>query len=524
MRHTTLFITLSTLLLITGCIGSPKPREHTKLHPYKAIAQQCKNSSPQHLKEECTNFIDDLDQEAELLDAMYAIHEDEKQEPEYISLADQESSLMRKIEQERHQLGGACQSKMDKIIEEDDVNSAAFCLLFEENSLSLPQYNYLKKYAPRFESNPQYIAFEKAYSQQKIQEGLKAMNRGDKKHALEAFKIAYAARNAEAAYLIGIIYEEKQIEKAIQWHKRAVKKGVRLSKVNLARLYLRIKLPNKAKIWYLSAAKDDNALAQYRLFKMDAKSKSTKAQEEAQKWLKRSAENNYPQAQYIYGLQLMKQKKFDSAQQWLEKANINGLSDTNFFLGKLYFEKEDYPKAYEYLSQATDKGEANYLLAKIFEHGLGLKKNSVLAYRYYKKAHEQAHDNHIPDMKRLQKHLTKKERIAAKYVGKKERQHRKEIVKQCGQRANSKNITKAKHTIHIIGVGVKPIQEANGFIVYGEHEKVYYIIAPELVATLHDYAHVDIKAKATGKAIMISSDSGTLQAVYQFYTPKTCSK
>lgn len=519
----TLLISLSSLLLFTGCMGTPKPKEHTKLHPYKTLQQHCQVNPPKTLEAECSTFVADLDQEVELLDTMREIRGDAKEEPEYISLADKESSLILKIEQDRQSLAASCQNQMGNIVKHDDINSADFCLLFDENSITLQEYQYLKKYTPRFDNNPQYIAFEKAYSQKKIQEGLKAMNLGHKKDALKAFKVAASAHNPEADYLIGVIYEEKQIKKAIQWHKKAVEAGVNLSKVNLARLYLRIKLPKQARSWYLSAAKDGNALAQYRLFKMEAKSKSRKAREEAGKWLERSAENNYPQAQYIYGLQLMKQKKNDKAINWLEKAHTNGMQESKFFLGKLYFEEEQYLKAYHYLSQATDKGEANFLLAKMFEQGLGVKKNRVLSYRYYKKAHEQGQDNHIADMKRLQKHLTKKERVAAKYVGKKEAKRRRDIAKKCGPLVNDKNVKKAKHTVHIIGVGVKPIQEANGILVYGEHEKLYYIIAPELVATLKDYEHVDIKAKATAKAVKISSDTGTLQDVYQFYSPKKCS-
>ena len=519
-RH---LISLPIFLLLTGCLGTPTPTEHTKLTPYKSVLTGCQQNPPQMLQKECTDFVEDLQKEQKLLDAMQEIREDARKEPAYITLADQETALLLKVEQDKKTLAQACQTQMSAIVQDDDVNSAAFCLLFDENSITLPEYLYLKKYAPRFDENSQYLAFEKKYAQEKLQEGLKAMNQGDKKNALKAFKSAYDARSAEAAYLIGIIYEEKQIKKAIAWHKKAVAAGVKLSKVNLARLYLRIKLPKKAHAWYLSAAKDNNALAQYRLFKMDAKAKSKKRQEEAQRWLDRSAQNNYPQAQYIYGLQLLKQKQYEQAAQWLEKAHRNGIRETNFFLGKLYFEKGDYKKAYPHLLQATDKGEANYLLAKMYESGLGIKKNSVLAYRHYKKAHEQAHDNHVADMKRLQKRLTRKERLAAKYVGKKEAARLADIVKRCGPLANTKNVKRAHKYIHIVGVAVKPIPQANGVIVYGEHEKVYYIIAPELAATISDYDHVDLKAKATGKAITISSDTGTLQAVYQFHNSKTCS-
>jgi len=348
------------------------------------------------------------------------------------------------------------------------------------------------------------------------------MNNGNKKDALNAFKLASEAKSAEATYLVGVIYEEKQIKKAIAWHKKAVASGVNISNVNLARLYLRIKLPKQAKAYYLTAAKGGNALAQYRIFKLDSKSKSKKSREAAQQWLNTSANNNYPQAQYIYGLQLMKKKQRDQAKKWLQKAYNNGITEAGFFLGKLYFIEDSHEKAYPLLAQATSKPEANLMLAKMFEKGLGVKKNSVLAYRYYKKAHEIGHENHVADMKRLQRRLSKKERKAAKYVGRKAAKKRKATVKRCGPLPTKKNITVAKKSLHIIGVGIKPVENANGIIVYGEHETLYYIISAQLAAETKPYSYINIKAKATGKAIVISNDSGSLQSVYQFKHLATC--
>jgi len=515
-------LSLSTMLLLTGCFGSAKPTEHTKLVNYKTVEEGCLKDPPKTLKNECTQFINDLNSERQMLDEMQDIKEDEKQEAAYITLADKESMLALKLHADKTLLAQQCQLQMSTIVDKDDINSATFCLLFDENTITLKEYKYLKTFSPAFDKNPQFVAYEKQYSQKKIQEGLKAMNLGDKKGALSAFKTASSANNAEAAYLVGIIYEEKQIKKAITWHKKAVEEGVSLSKVNLARLYLRIKLPNKARAYYLSAAEENNALAQYRLFKMDAKSKSFKAREGAQTWLIKSAELNYPQAQYILGLQLLKQKKSDDAQVWLEKALANGISDANLFLGKLYFTQEKYDKAYPLLLKSTHKGEANFLLAQMYEKGLSVKKNSVLAYRHYKKAHEQAHNNHIADMKRLQKKLTKKERKAAKYVTKKSAGKEKERAKSCGQIPDNKNVAVKNKIINLIGVGVKPIPEANGFVLYGNQEKLYYVIDAKMATELKPYSYVNIKAAATGKAITISSDTGTLQSVYQFHTKAIC--
>ena len=518
----TSLLTLTSMLLFTGCLSDPKPPEFSKTLPYKALKTSCETNPPSSLQEECTQFLTDLEKETSLLVAMAEVHEDAHQEQEYITLADKEALINLKVHANQKLLAKECQDQMPQIINSNDLNSVSFCLQFEENSITQGQYDYLKGYAPRFDTNVQYMAFQKSYASQKVLDGLTAMNSGNKKDALNAFKLASEAKSAEATYLVGVIYEEKQIKKAIAWHKKAVASGVNISNVNLARLYLRIKLPKQAKAYYLTAAKGGNALAQYRIFKLDSKSKSKKSREAAQQWLNTSANNNYPQAQYIYGLQLMKKKQRDQAKKWLQKAYNNGITEAGFFLGKLYFIEDSHEKAYPLLAQATSKPEANLMLAKMFEKGLGVKKNSVLAYRYYKKAHEIGHENHVADMKRLQRRLSKKERKAAKYVGRKAAKKRKATVKRCGPLPTKKNITVAKKSLHIIGVGIKPVENANGIIVYGEHETLYYIISAQLAAETKPYSYINIKAKATGKAIVISNDSGSLQSVYQFKHLATC--
>ncbi len=517
-------LSLSTMLLLTGCLPSPKPLEHEKLTHYQGIKSACKQNPLKTLNTECTQLLSDLVEENNLLDAMQAIKEDERQEAAYITLADKESALSQKLEADNRLIAKQCQTQMTEIIKQDDINSAALCLLYEENPITLAQYKYLSTHAPMFDANPQYKAYQAGYAKKMVHEGIQAMYKGDKKSALNAFKAASAAKSAEAAYLAGIIYEEKQIEKAIIWHKKALAEGVNLSKVNLARLYLRIKLPNKAKEWYASAAQDNNALAQYRLFKMGTKSTSLKVREEAQQSLVRSANNNYPQAQYIYGLQLLKQKRSDEAKLWLEKAHDNGITDSNQFLGKIYFEEEAFDKAYPLLLDAQDKGAANYMLAVMYENGLGVKKNSVLAYQHYKMAHELAYGNYVQDMKRVQKLITSKERQAASYIEKKIANNNNEMNKVCGRPFSDTNAKVTNRKIHLLGVAVKPVKEANGFIIYGDDERLYYVIDTAMASKINAYESVDISAKSTGKAITISSDTGTLQNIYQFYMPKNCSK
>jgi TPR repeat protein len=496
---------------------------HPKLASYQSLQNGCKKNQPALLEQECTLFLSDLEAENALLQKMQQFEEDEKGESGYIALAEEESALQKKLQNDKMVLARSCQAKQAAIIQNDDLNSAEFCLLFKENTLSLEMYRYLKRYAPRFDTNPQYRAFEESYASQHIQKGLTALYRGDKRAALNAFNVASDANSAEAKYFIGLIYEARHVDKAIAWHREALAHGIERSKRNLARLYLRIKQPNNAKKWYLSAAKSGDALAQYRLFKMDAKSKSMKAREEAQRWLERSAKSNYPQAQYIYGLQLLKQKKDVEAIYWLEKAEDNGISDTRFFLGRLYFQNKDYPKAYPMLMNAKNRGEANVMLARMYEEGLGTEQNHFLAYTHYKKAHEHGQNNCLADMQRVQKKITRQERQAAKRIIQKAAKATKEARRRCGDPADNKNIMISNKTVRITGVVADTQRKGGGLSVYGDHERLYYIIDPEMDNGHQPYQKVDLLVKATGNSLEISDDSGALQRVYQFHYLKACS-
>ncbi|WP_345974959.1 tetratricopeptide repeat protein [Sulfurimonas sp. HSL3-7] len=515
-------LTFSTMLLLTGCLATPKAAMHAKLSPYKSLQNGCTKNPPKALEQECALFLNDLEAQNTLLQKMENLNEDEKAESAYTALAAEASARQEKLQNDKAVLAGSCQAKIRTIIQNDDLNSAEFCLLFEKNPFTLEMYRYLKRHAPRFDIYPQYRAFEEAYASQHIEKGLAALNRGDKHAALNAFQTASDANSAEAKYLIGIIYEAKHVDKAIEWHKEALAHGIERSKLNLARLHLRIKMPHKAKQWYLSAAEGGDALAQYRLFKMDAKSKSIKAREEAQMWLERSAKNNYPQAQYIYGLQLLKQKKKQEAIRWLEKAENNGVTDTRFFLGRLYFQEKAYQKAYPMLMETQNRGEANVMLARMYEEGLEIEQNHVLAYRHYKKAHEFGQNNCIADMQRVQKKITRQERQAAKGIVQKEAKAQKEARRTCGDPVDNKNIKIRDKTVRIVGVSAGAQRKSGGLTVYGDHERLYYIIDPKIDDGLKAYQKVDLLVKATGNSVEISDDSGALQRVYRTYYLKNC--
>ncbi|MGB6019297.1 MAG: hypothetical protein WBF77_06845, partial [Sulfurimonadaceae bacterium] len=66
-------LTLSTMVLLTGCLSSPKPAMHEKLSSYQSIKTACKQNPPQTLHIECTQFLNDLEEENILLNEMQNI-------------------------------------------------------------------------------------------------------------------------------------------------------------------------------------------------------------------------------------------------------------------------------------------------------------------------------------------------------------------------------------------------------------------------------------------------------------------
>lgn len=158
----------------------------------------------------------------------------------------------------------------------------------------------------------------------------------------------------------------------------------------------------------MRAAEQGNTGAEHMLMRMFSEGKlfAANLDSEMLKWTQKAASQGYMQAQYALA-ELYANKLGDSkaALEWYGKAADQGHPDAFFKLGVL-LEKgakdvaaDSAKSAHFYQIAASEydvfaqKGDANSQnsLAGMYEHGLGVKKNMELAFKWYEKAAFQGH-------------------------------------------------------------------------------------------------------------------------------------
>lgn len=530
-----LLLSLTVSLFFTACQPAPDVPLSPELDQYTLIKENCESLRttpgilvPDALDKECLSFIKRLEK-ANTYDYELAQFRDKHEDqnvnlmPEYIMMETTANRQHRKTELEYDELSKLLNSISQDAITRDELADVELTLLFPETRFTKEHYYYYRKYAPQFDNDPKYLSFEKAYSKELIDQGLVYLSHGDKKRAIKFFKTAASLNNAEAEYLVGIIYEEKYVDKAIKWHTRAKEHGIKSSNINLARLYTRKHMPKEAQKLYLEAAEEGDAYVQYFLYKQYSQTTNTKAAETAEKWLKVSAENGFPLAEYAYGEQLYKGKHTKEAEQWLRKAHEHGISAANAPLGALYYENKQYKEAFAYLQAATDS-RSKYRLAKMYELGLGVDLNYYRSYMNYKQAVKLGRKNAAKDVNRLNKLKTEKEKAHYSADKRKERQAQEAHVQRFGEDPILRNLRTEGMLIHLRGIVALPIKNDHGFLVHSEDGRAYYVIDPGFQANVTKYQFVDITTKATGNAITVSSPDGLTVDIYQLYFQNYCQR
>ncbi len=529
----TLFFSLLLSLFLTACQPTPDRPLSPELDQYSLIKANCESLRttpgifvPDSLDKECHTFIKRLEK-VNALDYKLQQFRDENQEqninlmPEYILLETDANRQHRKAELGYEKLSKLLNSLSQDAITRDELADVELTLRFPETLFTKEHYYYYRKYSPQFDNDPQYLAFEKSYSKELINQGLIYLSYGDKKRAIKRFKTAASLHNAQAEYLVGVIYEAKHIDKAIKWHTKAKEHGIKGSSINLARLYTRKHMLKEAQKLYIEAAEEGNAYVQYFLYKQYDQTTNTETTKTAKKWLKASAENGYPPAEYAYGKQLFQDKNSAEAKKWLLKAHEHGITASNALLGELYYKEKKYQEAFAYLDAASD-GTSKYRLAVMYELGLGVDVNYYRSYIYYKQAFKLGRKSAKKDIARLTKLKTETEKAHYSVDKRRERQRQEEEVLHFGEDPILRNLRSEGTMIRLKGIVSLPLQNDHGFIVRSEDGKAFYVIDPGFKAGVEAYQYVDITAKATGNAITVSGPDGLTVDIYQLYFQKYC--
>ena len=520
---------ISITFFFLACNATPDIALSPKLNKYADTEENCQDLRltpglmvPDALDKECNSFLKRLDKaNIATYKSSQLSKKHSKTSPDYIHANTEGNRQYRKTEVAYQKLTKLLNHLSLEAIKHDDLSAVAMTLRFKETKFTKKHYDYYKKQSTSYQESQQFRAFEKRYAKSLVRKGLSYLSVGDKRDALQLFKTAASLNNKQAFYLVGIVYEAKNIDKAITWHRKAKENGVDASTINLARLYLRKHEPKKAQEFYLEAAENENAYAQFILYTQYQKTDNTKANTQALPWLKRSAENGFAPAFYAYGQHLIKAKKSTEATVWLLKAKEHGITAANADLGVLYYKKKAYTSALNFLTEAST-AQAKYLLGRMYEKGLGVKVNFYHAYVLYKEASKLGEKRAKKALRRVAKLKTEKEQAHYDAALRKKRQAQKLFEANNGAAPILRNLRDKGMKIRIKGLVSIPLKGSYGFMLTSEDAKPYYIIDKEQKAGVSQYQYADITARATGFAVTISDDHGGTVDVYQLIYIKPC--
>jgi len=191
--------------------------------------------------------------------------------------------------------------------------------------------------------------------------GIKFLEQNNTVRAKIEFMHASKIGHAKAMYKMGLIYEkEHNLTEALHWYKKAkiagnikakynlgvlsckletyqhlndfedyAKNSSKIVQYDLAVCFLKKGNVKKAKKWFTVVAKKEDAKAQYQLAILE-KNKKIKIT-----WLKKSAKNNYTEAQFKLGKLFFKQQELKQSKYWLNKAKNNGSIKAKTYLKRM---------------------------------------------------------------------------------------------------------------------------------------------------------------------------------------------
>jgi TPR repeat protein len=150
---------------------------------------------------------------------------------------------------------------------------------------------------------------------------------------------------------------------------------------------------------YKTAAEAGSRLAQFNYSMMMLRGEVSGAKADAIEWLRRSAAQRLPQAEYNLGLLYETGRGVDRSQQaattWFARAAEQGHTQAAVSLATQYFlgrgTKKSLERAAHWYRVGAEGGDvtAQYILASFYEHGYGVRKELKLAFLWYVAASRQ---------------------------------------------------------------------------------------------------------------------------------------
>ncbi len=509
-------IALATLFMLSGCGPSPDVPLAPKLSKYATAQQQCrdflegKKEFTNKVEEECDQFLKRLEKANSTADELA---NDNLKRGEYDQTMTRYSRERNRLKLQYEELSESIKKATIAAIKRDDVDAFALGVAFPGNSYIAPYYDYMKTKSPRFDNDAHYLEYQREESEKLMLLAQQYQKQGVIDKALALFQKAAEMNNPQAARSSALLYEDINVELAIKWHRIAADGGVNASYLNLGQLYDDKGQKEEALSWYLKAAEDDNAVAQFKLYQYYLSSDKKRALS----WLQKSSANGYAHAQYTYAQILMKSAKSDKAIELMMQASQQNYKKASDYLGEYYYSLGLYERAFIYLDK-SDTAHAFYLRAKMLEEGKGGYKDYAQAYTFYSRAAALGKEGVKKDLDRVNALLSKEQQRLAAEEERIRIERMKKLVKECGEIPNSANIKKKNLKLHIIGIASAPVG-SNSYIIYGDDGEEYFL---QRAKGINGNDRVDISVIATGKTAILNTSAGEPRDVYQFTFHKTC--
>ena len=505
-------------LLVTGCKNEPEAPLPPELSSYAAAQQQCAlfihgdRELSGDVTKQCTLFTNRIEKNSRIADELAT---KELSKPEHAMKETEYARQRLKLKLQYEALCDAVQEATLAAIKRDDTDLFSLGVNFPGNRYIAPYYTYMESKAPRFDNDPHFLAYKHEESERLMERGRSDLSRGEKAAALVSFEKAALMGNPQAARSAALLYEEKHIDKAISWHSFAAENGITNSYLNLGLIYDGQGKTAEALEYYNKAAQHNNAEAQYQLYRHYLNDDKKRADA----LLKESAQNGYAQAQYIYALALMGDKKETEAVEWLKKASDNDHIQATEYLGQYYFDHRQYEAAF-YLLAKSKSAKAFYLRGQMAENGLGTQKRYDMAFEFYSLSLEAGNKDAAADIERVKKEQSREQQRIAQAKERERVARMKAMVKECGRIPSPSAIKKSNTVFHITGTASAPVSGSHNFVIYGDDGEEYYLLRSK---GIEENDRVDVSVRSTGRTIsLISAEGGESRNVYQFEFIKSC--
>lgn len=213
---------------------------------------------------------------------------------------------------------------------------------------------------------------------------------------LDALKARAQSGDADAAYKLGVLYQQSQDEPdATNWFQIAAQLGNRdAENVWGASLAARQDYTNAAE-WLQRAVDQGDPNAEINLATLYTYGFGVKQNAAAAAALleKADRQGDAPgvEVEYKLGLIYEQNQDYTNAALWLKKAALQGNRNAENTLGALLATRQDYPDAVPWLQRAVKQGDPNaeINLANLYLHGYGVKVNGAAAAALFEKAARQ---------------------------------------------------------------------------------------------------------------------------------------